>query len=149
VELGIPDTKMAFLAYLTLVVALLSLLGRETRGWLPKLGPQRELAVRAGALAAGVVASFAGLMLVEQENGLELGILVSLAAGGAMFALGSLLWRGRPALALRAVGWVLAVAAMAVPSMLTLGLPAAALLIVTLGRAPEHDARSTAQPVRP
>ena len=69
-ELGIPDTKMAFLAYLTLAVALLSLLGRETRGWLPKAGPQRELAVRTGALAAGVVASVAGLMLVEQANGL-------------------------------------------------------------------------------
>ena len=65
-ELGIPDTNMAFLAYLTLAVALLSLLGRETRGWLPKAGPQRELAVRTGALAAGVVASVAGLMTARQ-----------------------------------------------------------------------------------
>jgi hypothetical protein len=148
VELGIPDTKMVFLAYLTLAVALLSLLGRETRGWLPKAGPQRELAVRTGALAAGVVASVAGLMLVEQGNGLELALLVALVVGGALFALGAIMWRGLPALALRVVGWVLAVAALAVPSMLTLALPAAALLIVTLGRAPEHDARSTAQPAR-
>jgi hypothetical protein len=149
VELGIPDTKMAFLAYLTLLVALLSLLGRETRGWLPKAGPQRELAVRTGALVAGAVASVAGLMLVEQEDGLARAILVSLAVGGALFALGAILWRGRLALALRAVGWALAVAALAVPSMLTLALPVAALLIVTLGRAREHDARSTAQPVPP
>ena len=147
-ELGIPDTKMAFLAYLTLTVALLSLLGRETRGWLPKAGPQRELAVRTAALAAGVVACVAGLMLVEQENGLELGLLVALAVGGALFAAGAIMWRGRTALALRAVGWVLTVAVLSVPSMLTLALPAAALLIVTLGRAPEHDARSTAQPAR-
>jgi hypothetical protein len=149
VELGIPDTKMTFLAYLTLAVALLSLRGRETRGWLPKVGPQRELAVRTGTLAAGVVASVAGLMLVEQENGLERVILLALAAGGALFALGAALWRGRAALVLRAAGWALAVAALAVPSMLTLALPAASLLVVTLGRAPDHDAGSTAAPVRP
>jgi hypothetical protein len=35
-----------------------------------------------------------------------------------------------------------------VPSLLTLALPAAALLVVTLGSAPEPGARSTAQPAR-
>jgi hypothetical protein len=148
-ELGIPDTKMIFLAYLTLFVALLSLLGRETRGWLPRAAPQRELAVRMGALAAGVVAALAALVLLEGETGLELVLLMSLAAGGGLFALGAILWRGRAAHALRALGWGLAVAALAVPSMFTLALPAAALLIVTLGQAPEHRAPPTAQPARP
>jgi hypothetical protein len=147
-ELGIPDTKMIFLAYLTLFVALLSLLGRETRGWLATAAPQRELAVRLGALAAGVLAALAALVFVENEAGLELVLLASLAAGGGLFALGTILWRGRPALVLRALGWSLAVAALTVPSMFTLALPAAALLIVTLGRAPEQRAPSTAQPAR-
>ena len=148
-ELGIPDTKMAFLAYLTLSVALLSLLGRETRGWLRRAEPQRELAVRMGALAAGLVATLAALVLIEGETGLELVLLVLLAAGGGLYAAGAVLWRGRAAHALRALGWVLAVAALVVPSMLTLALPAAALLIVTLGPAPEQRAPSTAQPARP
>ena len=148
-ELGIPDTKMAFLAYLTLSVALLSLLGRETRGWLRRAEPQRELAVRMGALAAGVVAAVAALVLLEGETGLELVLLGSLAAGGSVYALGAVLWRGRVAHVLRALGWGLAVVALAVPSMLTLALPAAALLVVTLGPAPEHRAPSTAQPARP
>jgi hypothetical protein len=148
-ELGIPDTKMVFLAYLTLSVALLSLLGRETRGWLRSAGPQRELAVRMGALAAGVVATLGAAIMVEGESGLELALLTSLAIGGALYVVGVILWRGPAALVLRALGWALAVAGLAVPSMLTLALPAAALLIVTLGHAPEHRAPSTAQPARP
>jgi hypothetical protein len=147
-ELGIPDTKMAFLAYLTLTVALLSLLGRETRGWLRRAEPQRELAMRMGALVAGVLAVLAGVILAQQAGGLELVLLVSIAAGGCLFVLGVVLWRGRGALALRALGWGVAVAALAVPSLLTLALPAAALLVVTLGSAPEPGARSTAQPAR-
>jgi hypothetical protein len=148
-ELGIPDTKMVFLAYLTLSVALLSLLGRETRGWLRSAGPQRELAVRMGALGAGVVATLAAVVLLEGESGLELALLASLGIGGGLYVVGVILWRGAAALVLRALGWALAVAALAVPSMLTLALPAAALLIVTLGQAPEHRAPSTAQPARP
>jgi hypothetical protein len=148
-ELGIPDTKMVFLAYLTLSVALLSLLGRETRGWLRSADPQRELAVRMGALAAGVVATLGAVVLLEGESGLELGLLASLGIGGGLYVLGVILWRGTPAIVLRALGWALAVAALAAPSMLTLALPAAALLIVTLGPAPEHRAPSTAQPARP
>jgi hypothetical protein len=140
---------MTFLAYLTLSVALLSLLGRETRGWLRRAGPQRELAVRMGALAAGVAAVLAALIFVEQASGLEFVVLALLGAGGVLFAAGVVVWRGSAALVLRAVGWGLAVAALAVPSMLTLALPPVALLIVTLGRPPEHPARSTAQPVPP
>jgi hypothetical protein len=147
-ELGIPDTKMTFLAYLTLSVALLSLLGRETRGWLRSAGPQRELAVRMGALAAGVAAVLVALLLLEQASGLEFVVLALLGAGGSFFAAGVVVWRGSAALALRGIGWGLGVAALAVPSMLTLALPPVALLIVTLGRPPEHPARSTAQPVR-
>jgi hypothetical protein len=148
-ELGIPDTKMIFLAYLTLVVALLSLPGRETRGWLRRAAPQRELAVRMVALAAGILAVLAALALVGNETGLELALLASLAAGGGLFALGAILWRGRAALLLRMLGWGVAVTALVVPSLFTLALPAAALLIVTLGHAPEHEPRSTAQPARP
>jgi hypothetical protein len=147
-ELGIPDTKMAFLAYLTLSVALLSLLGRETRGWLGKTDAPKELAVRMGALVAGVAGALAALVLLQGESGLELVLLSALAVGCGLFTLGVSLWRGRLALALRALGWVVAVAALVVPSILTLALPAAALLIVTLGTPPEYGAHSTAQPVR-
>jgi hypothetical protein len=137
---------MTFLAYLTLSVALLSLLGRETRGWLRSAGPQRELAVRMGALAAAVAAVLAVAILLEQASGLELVVLAMLGAGGLLFAAGVIVWRGSAALALRALGWGLAVAALAVPSMLTLALPPVALLVVTLGRPPEQPAHSTAQP---
>jgi hypothetical protein len=145
-ELAIPDTKMAFLAYLTLSVALLSLLGRETRSWLRRADPQRELAVRMGAFGAGILAVAAAAFLAQGASLLELAVLATLAAGGCLFVLGVVLWRGRGALILRAIGWALAVAALAVPSLLTLALPAAALLVVTLGSPPEHRARSTAQP---
>jgi hypothetical protein len=145
-ELAIPDTKMVFLAYLTLSVALLSLLGRETRSWLRKADPQRELAVRMGAFGAGLLAVVAAAFLAQGASLLELAVLATLAAGGCLFVLGVVLWRGRGALILRAIGWSLAVAALAVPSLLTLALPAAALLVVTLGSPPEHRARSTAQP---
>jgi hypothetical protein len=145
-ELGIPDTKMVFLAYLTLSVALLSLLGRETRSWLRKANPQRELAVRMGALGAGILAVLAAAFLAQDASSSELVVLVSVAAGGCLYAFGVVLWRGRGALVLRALGWALAVAALAVPSLLTLALPAAALLVVTLGSPPEQRPRSTAQP---
>jgi hypothetical protein len=137
---------MTFLAYLTLSVALLSLLGRETRGWLRKTGPQRELAVRMGALAAGLVAVLPALILLDEDSRFEFVLLASLAVGGGLFALGAIMWRGRFALMLRALGWALAIAALAVPSTLTLALPLAALLIVTLGEPPERRAGSTAQP---
>jgi hypothetical protein len=146
-ELGIPDTKMTFLAYLTLSVALLSLLGRETRSWLRKADAPRELGVRMGAFVAGILAVVAAAFLAQDASPLELVVLVSVAAGGCVFVLGVVLWRGRGALLLRALGWGLAVAALAVPSLLTLALPAAALLVVTLGHPPEHRTRSTAQPV--
>jgi hypothetical protein len=147
-ELGIPDTKMVFLAYLTLSVALLSLLGRETRTWLRKADPQRELAVRMGAFGAGILAVVAAAFLAQDASLLEVVVLAAAAAGGSLFVLGVVLWRGRGALLLRALGWALAVAALAVPSMLTLALPAAALLVVTLGHPPEHRTPSTAQPAR-
>jgi hypothetical protein len=145
-ELGIPDTKMAFLAYLTLSVALLSLLGRETRSWLRKADPQREQAVRMGAFGAGLLAVVAAAFLAQDARGLEVVVLATAAAGGSLFVLGVALWRGRGAQLLRALGWALAVAALAVPSLLTLALPAAALLVVTLGSPPEHGPGSTAQP---
>jgi hypothetical protein len=147
-ELGIPDTKMVFLAYLTLSVALFSLLGRETRTWLRKADPQRELAVRTGAFCAGIAAVVAPAFLAQSASRLELVLLVSIAAGGCLFALGAVLWRGRGPLILRVLGWMLAVSALVVPSLLTLALPAAALLIVTLGSPPEQSAGSTAQPAR-
>jgi hypothetical protein len=139
---------MTFLAYLTVSVALLSLLGRETRAWLRSAGPQRELGVRMGALAAGIAAVLAALVFFEQASAPERVVLALLAAGGGLFAAGVVVWRGTVALTLRAFGWGLAVAALAVPSMLTLALPPVALLIVTLGRPPEHATRSTAQPAR-
>ena len=145
-ELGIPDTKMVFLAYLTLSVALLSLLGRETRTWLRKADPQRELGVRMGAFVAGMLAVVAGAYLAPDASLRELVVLISVAAGGCLFAFGVVLWRGRGARLLRALGWALAVAGLAVPSLLTLALPAAALLVVTLGHPPEHRPRSSAQP---
>jgi hypothetical protein len=147
-ELGVADTKMTFLAYLTLSVALLSLLGHETRSWLRRAGPQRELAVRMGALGAGIFALLSALLLLEGESGVELALMALLAVGAGVFLLGVILWRGGLALALRAVGWGLAVVALVPPSLLTLALPAAALLIVTLGAAPEHRPRSTAQPAQ-
>ena len=147
-ELGVPDTKMVFLAYLTLSVALLSLLGRETRGWLRKASSQREMAVRMATLGVGATGMVAALALFEGESGLERMLLASLFVGGGLFALGAILWRGRAAQLLRALGWMLGVAALVVPSILTLALPAAALLIVTLGPAPEPRAGSTAAPAR-
>jgi hypothetical protein len=145
-ELGIPDTKMVFLAYLTVSVALLSLVGRETRSWLRKVGPQRELAVRTAAFGAGTLAVLAAAFLAPDSGSHELAVLALVATGGGLYALGAALWRGRGALLLRTLGWALAVAALAVPSLLTLALPAAALLVVTLGSPPEQPTRPTAQP---
>jgi hypothetical protein len=55
-----------------------------------------------------------------------------------MYAAGLLTWRGGQALGLRVLGWVMMVAALAIPSTLTLGLPLVALLALTLAPVPEQ-----------
>ena len=68
--------------------------------------------------------------------GWTIGAAVSL--GSVVYAAGLLAWRGGRALGLRVVGWVLMVAALAIPSTLTLGLPLVALLALTLAPIPQQ-----------
>jgi hypothetical protein len=62
--------------------------------------------------------------------------LLMLPCGSIVYLAGLALWQRRTGFGLRATGLILATAALAIPSTLTLLLPVAALLALTLRAAP-------------
>jgi hypothetical protein len=115
--------------------------------WLGQRAEWQQQLVRVAVLAlacACVAAGVAGYADAREEghtfggDRLSLLLWLVLAAGGAVYAAGTVLWRGVPALRLRQAGWGLIVAALAFPSTLTLVLPAALLLLVTLQAIPRR-----------
>lgn len=96
--------------------------------------PQRwdGVARFAGALA-GLLA-VAGAIDLLRGNPSTLGrvLLAALLAGGLDYLCGIALWRRRAGVTLRWTGWALCTCALLVPSTLSLLLPIAGLLVVTL-----------------
>lgn len=136
---------MLLLAYACLAGVIVWVFGRRGEPWVLRLGEPGQQRVR---LAAGVLDSAAGAVglavLGLQLGGADHAQVLGWAIGGAvslgsiLYAAGLLAWRGGQALGLRILGWVLMVAALVIPSTLTLGLPLVALLAPTLAPIPQQ-----------
>jgi hypothetical protein len=125
------------LAYAFLVGVIAWTLGRRGRPWILRLSEpgQQRVRLAAGMLATAVGAigiAVLGLQLGDHAHVLGWTIGGAVSLGSIMYAAGLLVWRGPQALGLRVLGWVLMVAALVIPSTLTLGLPLVALLALTL-----------------
>jgi hypothetical protein len=86
-----------------------------------------------GASATALVA----VVLIAANDSTTLGFvaLLMLLLGSILYLCGMALWRQRGGFGLRLIGWSLAVAGFAIPSTLTLLLPLAGLLVLTLSAA--------------
>jgi hypothetical protein len=86
-----------------------------------------------GMIGATATASIALLLLASNhESSLGLVLLVTLCFGSVLYLCGLALWHERAGYAVRLAGWILAVSALAIPSTLTLLLPVACLLALTI-----------------
>jgi hypothetical protein len=119
-------------------------LGRRGGPWVLRLiePGQQRVRLTAGMLDTAVGAlgiAVLGLQL-GSDHALVLGWTIGAAVslGSIVYATGLLAWRGGQALGLRVLGWVLMVAAFAIPSTLTLGLPLVAFLALTLAPIPQQ-----------
>jgi hypothetical protein len=118
-------------------------LGRRGGPWVLRLSEpgQQRVRLAAGMLdtAVGAVGiAVLGLQLGDHAHALGWTIGGAVSLGSIVYAAGLLAWRGGQALGLRVLGWVLMVAALVIPSTLTLGLPLVALLSLTLAPIPEQ-----------
>jgi hypothetical protein len=141
---------MLLLAYLLFCGGVLWVLTRREHTWLGQRPEWQQQSVRAVAVALACVCVAAGVAgyadAREEGHTLDedwLGLLIwlVLAAGGAVFAAGTILWRGVLAVRLRRAGWLTIVASLAVPSTLTLLLPVALLPLVALEEIPRRRHR--------
>ena len=138
---------MPLVGYAFLAGAIVWMLRRPTATWILRLrGPDQErvrivAAVLVAALGAIGVAVL-GVQLGEEGEPEVLGWAISGAVilGAVLYVAGLLAWRGGRAVGLRRIGWLLMVAAFAIPSTITLALPLAALLAPTLTAIPEPKA---------
>lgn len=128
---------MIFFAYACLIVAVTKYL----RGSIDPIPPRFESPARVLGVVAGAGFAATGFLLLGNDEATFLGTtsLVLLAAGGIVYASGVARWRGPAAVGLRLAGWFLVVAALAIPSTLTLLLPLASLLVLTLRPTPGPD----------
>lgn len=145
---------MFLVAYFVLVVAAGAAIARRHTTPSPTiLRVSRFIQVIAIAAGIGaVVGGLSGLESLAREAGHSPSdvpgawiLWSSLVIGGLFFAVGSSRWQGNLALKLRATGWILATAALAIPSTLTLALPIAAALVLTLSEFPTHRPRQPAE----
>jgi hypothetical protein len=133
------------LVYAFLVGVTVWALGRRGGPWILRLSEPSQQRMRLAALvldtAAGAVGvAVLGLQLAGDDHGHVLGWMIggAMSLGGVLNAAGLLAWRGGHALGLRVLGWLLMVAALVIPSTLTLGLPLVALLALALAPIPEQ-----------
>lgn len=137
---------MILFAYACLIIAVTAYL----RGSIYPI-PQRfeSLARALGALAGAGFASI-GFLLLGNDGATVVGtsLLLLLAFGGIVYASGLVRWRASDGFVLRRAGWFLVVAALAFPSTLTLLMPVASLLVLTLRSMPEPHRVARISPPR-
>ncbi len=123
---------MLILAYLTLIAAVWWMSGAR-RPWISSLGPAQQKAVRVALACVAALLGAAGLLLIWSADTSVAGVVgASLLAGSALYVAGIVAWRGQFPYVIRLMGCFLVTAPLAVPSTLTLALPLAALLVVSL-----------------
>jgi hypothetical protein len=138
------ERSVLLLAYAILAGVVAWTLGRRGGPWVLRLSEpgQQRVRLTAGMLdtALGAVGiAVLGLQLGDPAHVLGWTIGGAVSLGSIVYAAGLLAWRGGQALGLRVLGWVLMVAALVIPSTLTLGLPLVALLAPTLAPIPEQE----------
>jgi hypothetical protein len=139
---------MILVAYACLLVALGALV---SRGGVGPLTRRSELVTRLlGAIGAAAMASVALLLLsTNSPTTLGFAMLLMLLAGSMVYLCGLAFWRRHVGFAMRLVGLSLTATALAIPSSLTLLLPLAALLTLTLRAGPDDRALPVAQATKP
>lgn len=122
---------MILLAYGCLALFLPAFISR--RGDFQLSSRARFLARAFGMIGATATALIA-LLLLRSNHASTLGValLVMLLSGSVVYLCGLALWHERVGYALRLAGWILAVSALAIPSTLTLLLPVACVLALTI-----------------
>jgi hypothetical protein len=137
------ERTVLLFAYAFLAGVIAWALGRRGEPWVLRLSEpgQQRVRLATGMLDTAVGASgiaVLGLQLGDHAHVLGWTIGGAVILGSILYAAGLLAWRGGRALGLRVLGWVLMVAALVVPSTLTLGLPLVALLALALAPIPEQ-----------
>jgi hypothetical protein len=125
---------MGLLAYACLLIGAVVFV----RNSAVDISGRAEVPVRVLAIGAGLGFGALGAFLLEGADGTGPGRVLSamLVIGGMTYVWGVVRWRASGGLTVRRAGWLLVVAALALPSTLTLLLPLACLLLPTL-REPE------------
>jgi hypothetical protein len=130
---------MLLIAYLSLFGAIIWLLRGEHDDWVDRFRPAVVASIRIATSLIAVLLQVVGALVLVKASELD-ALLITLAAaligGGFLYFQGVALWRGRGAYSLRVVGWCLVVAALSVPSILTLALPVVAIMAVVLVQVP-------------
>lgn len=135
--------RVLFLSYLIWLALTAWALDRRREGH-PLLGTRSatQSAVRAASAVIGAAFGVIGALLLDQQDSALGGAIIgALIVGSILYLTGVAMWRGTAALRVRSIGYLLLVLALFVPSTLTLGLPVAALLVVTLDQAPDSPKR--------
>jgi hypothetical protein len=127
---------MILLAYGCLVATLAAFLNR---GGVFQLSRSAALWARVlGMIGAAAIAAIALLLLAANHpQTLGLVILLTLLLGSVLYLCGLALPRNRAGFGLRLSGWILALSALSIPSTLTLLMPVACVLALTIGRTQE------------
>jgi len=122
---------MILLAYGCLALFVATFL---SRGGVFQLSRRAQLFARVlGMIGATATASIALLLIASNHwSTIGLVLLLTLCFGSVVYLCGLALWHERAGYALRLAGWILAVSALAIPSTLTLLLPVACVLALTI-----------------
>jgi peptidoglycan/LPS O-acetylase OafA/YrhL len=145
---------MIALAYLVLLGAVAWAVVRWRRPWVRRLSGPGRRRLRLAMMVVTVAVAGLGVLLIaaqapEEQSGIYrwtgYAVGAALLGGALLYAVGLYRWHGGAAFALRLWGWVLVTAALMVPSTLTLALPLAAAMVVTLATVPPD----TGTPRRP
>ncbi len=127
---------MILFAYASLIVAVTA----YVRGSIDPIPGRYESLARLLGAVLGTGFALIGFLLLGNDDGatvLSMTLSLLLAFGGIVYASGLVPWRTPAGIALRRTGWFLVVAALAIPSTLTLLMPVASLLVLTLRSTPE------------
>ena len=127
---------MILLAYGCLALVLVAFISRG--GAFQLSNRARVFARLFGMIGATAIASIA-LLLIASNHASTLGLvlLLMLCFGSVLYLCGLALWQERAGYALRLAGWILAVSGLAIPSTLTLLLPVACVLALTINSTSE------------
>ncbi len=122
---------MILLAYGCLALFLPAFISR--RGAF-QLSNRARLFARAFGMIGAAATALIALLLIRSNHASTLGVvlLVMLCSGSVVYLCGLALWHERAGYILRLAGWIFAVSALAIPSTLTLLLPVACVLALSI-----------------